>query len=62
MDTVSFVRERLSAMGWKQYRAIFEATGVPRHTIRNIAIGKTQNPRHNTLEALRVYLEQDRAA
>lgn len=58
MDTITHVRERLALLRWRDFREISRVTGIPVHTIRNVAIGKTRNPRHNTIEPLREYLER----
>lgn len=58
MDAVETVKTALAGRSWTELKAISEQVGVPAHTIRNIATGHTRNPRHNTLEPLRAYLER----
>jgi len=56
MDAVEFVKTSLAGRSWTELRAISAEVGVPAHTIRRIALGRTNNPRHNTIEPLRAYL------
>ena len=59
MDAVEFVKTGLTGRSWTELKAIAAEVGVPAHTIRNIATGHTNNPRHNTIEPLRAYLARE---
>ena len=59
MDSIEFVKTKLAGRTWTQLRALSEATGVPAHTIRHIALGNTKNPGYKTVEPLRIELERE---
>lgn len=58
MSSLDFVRTELVRRGGREFKVIAAATGVKRCTLWRIAVGRTTNPRHDTVEQLRKYLAQ----
>lgn len=57
MDAVTLIRSRLEHATRTELKAIARVTGVPFHTLRKIVDGETTNPRYQTVEPLRQYVE-----
>jgi predicted transcriptional regulator len=57
MDSLTLIRSRLGSATRPELKAVAEFTGIPFHTLRKIVDGETQNPRFNTIEPLRKYVE-----
>ena len=61
VDTVEYIRTKLSGRTWTELKAISVATGIPAHTIRNIASGNTVNPGVKTADPIRRFLDSEHA-
>jgi hypothetical protein len=57
MDSLTLIRSRLGSATRVELKAVAEFTGVPFHTLRKIVDGETRNPRFNTVEPLRKFVE-----
>jgi predicted transcriptional regulator len=57
MDSLTLIRTRLEHATRTELKAVAEFTGVPFHTLRKIVDGETRNPRYQTIEPLRKYVE-----
>ena len=57
MDSLAMIKSRLGNATWAELKVVAEFTGVPFHTLRKVIYGETVNPRYQTVEPLRRYVE-----
>ncbi len=61
MGTIDTIKEALSGLTWTEICKVSDETGVPPHTIRRIVSGQTLDPRIQSVEPLRLYVQNLRS-